>query len=281
MNKNFPYFIECDVENQFDIFDKCRILSNFIFRGHSNSTWHIESSFEREHNKHACDIPIGKAESDAIEFFEKRAHLYDLAVSANSKLDDILSTMQHYGCPTRLIDFTHSLYVATYFAVSDIPENSTHYSIWAINYDRLSHAHRTLNLNEESVLEQVALKDIVQDSFNLIPPAVIPISPTKLSRRMSAQQGVLLIQTKLNMPFLDNLCATLQIDNSPEKISSSDFKNIENSLLIKVKIIKFNFSKSHAKNIRNHLLSLNLTSEQMYPDLSGLAKSTVEHIFWK
>jgi len=47
--------------------------------------------------------------------------------------DDLewLTLMQHYGTPTRLIDFSKSLFVALYIAINEsFTENSV---IWAVN----------------------------------------------------------------------------------------------------------------------------------------------------
>jgi hypothetical protein len=128
-----PKFIECYLENQLDSFPHARTLRSFIFRGHRVSSWDLSSSFEREFNKYPKSQMIEGAEEYSIEYFKKRSHLYELGLNNGSTLPDVLSCMQHYGCPTRLIDFTESYYVATYFAVSDPNYKSDDYSIWAIN----------------------------------------------------------------------------------------------------------------------------------------------------
>jgi hypothetical protein len=38
---------------------------------------------------------------------------------------EIFSIMQHHGAPTRLLDFTHSAYVACFFAVENEHLNNT------------------------------------------------------------------------------------------------------------------------------------------------------------
>jgi len=45
-----------------------------------------------------------------------------------------LAIMQHYGAPTRLLDFTYSPYVALYFALRNHDENkSKHAEVWGID----------------------------------------------------------------------------------------------------------------------------------------------------
>src|SRR5580704_15740200 len=46
-----------------------------------------------------------------------------------------LAAMQHYGAPTRLLDFTYSPYVALYFALRNRNDNEAESDaeVWAIN----------------------------------------------------------------------------------------------------------------------------------------------------
>ncbi len=60
-------------------------------------------------------------------YFQYRSHIrneYDYL--------EWLSIMQHFGAPTRLLDFTYSIYIALYFAIEHM--NQEEYSaIWCIN----------------------------------------------------------------------------------------------------------------------------------------------------
>jgi hypothetical protein len=51
-----------------------------------------------------------------LEQFKSNAHLYLTTLPRTFKNLEWLSLMQHYGTPTRMLDFTFSPYVAAYFA---------------------------------------------------------------------------------------------------------------------------------------------------------------------
>lgn len=114
-----PKFVLCEVENYRDLYPQIAKLRSFIFRGHKCASWKLISSLEREHDKYPRSQMIEGAEADSIEYFKKRSHLYRDFVPNPVSIVDLLTAMQHYGCPTRLVDFTKSFRVATYFAVND------------------------------------------------------------------------------------------------------------------------------------------------------------------
>lgn len=281
---NPPKFIQCTIDNQLEIFDFIRNMNSFIFRGHADSEWHLTSSFEREYNKYPRMQMIEGAEKGVIEFFKKRAHLYGTADSHIDRLSDLLCTMQHYGCPTRLIDFTRSFYVATYFAVSGSHTKEGNYSIWAINHPFLAHKSRELlgsTFKSEKDDYEYFLQEAIGNPIYKVPYGVFPVDGYKISRRMSSQQGVLLFQSYLGDSFMENLCRMFSIENKSTVVSFDEFTSITKNIINDVYIVKFNFSKAHAQSVRKELLSLNITSENMFPDFNGLAKSSTEHIFWQ
>lgn len=67
-----------------------------------------------------------------LDDFKYRFPLYD----SSKKIDEEnhvewLALMQHYGAPTRLIDFTSSIFVALHFALDGSYDKDS--VIWAIN----------------------------------------------------------------------------------------------------------------------------------------------------
>jgi len=89
----------------------------------------IKSSLERI-NEHYLEIRCKREkENDIIKHFQRRAHLYIPSPPKISNYIEWLALIQHYGGPTRLVDFTYSIYIATYFAVE---ESDCDAAVWAL-----------------------------------------------------------------------------------------------------------------------------------------------------
>jgi hypothetical protein len=92
----------------------------WVFRGHGRINWRIESSlvrFFRSHRGNIKRINYSPREEDAITKFRSSAHLHLAHVPAEDDKLSWLAIMQHFDAPTRLIDFTHSPFVALFFAL--------------------------------------------------------------------------------------------------------------------------------------------------------------------
>src|SRR5438067_773979 len=107
--------IECrtwgELVRQFDT------VKGWIFRGHASANWLLRSTLERR-------TPAGESafitERYLQQQFKRRAHTYLAGQSLPENAGDWLALMQHFGAPTRLLDFTRSPYVAAYFAFEEL-----------------------------------------------------------------------------------------------------------------------------------------------------------------
>src|SRR5439155_3865952 len=118
-------------------------LITFLFRGHARSNWRLVPSLVRQVAR--CDMSASEAlavERSARLEFSRQAHLH-LPAMLLAERDDAMSwwlTMQHYNAPTRLLDWTRSLFVAAYFAVEKDGESDG--VIWILHAPRMLHETR-------------------------------------------------------------------------------------------------------------------------------------------
>lgn len=82
--------------------------NNYIYRGQADAGWGIQSSLERVIGSGWSKETAKRFEDFSLSQFQSKCHLYDREnVEPSSKLA-WLSVMQHYGVPTRLVDFSES-----------------------------------------------------------------------------------------------------------------------------------------------------------------------------
>ena len=92
--------------------------SQWMFRAEKTSFHPLETSLDKAFND--CEITEKKSEVERklIRLFKRRYRLHvDSKMIAQNNLE-IISLMQHYGAPTRALDWTYSFFVAVYFAVN-------------------------------------------------------------------------------------------------------------------------------------------------------------------
>src|SRR4051794_8101362 len=108
-----------------------RATTRWAFRGHSSAEWPLVTSLERLSLLGGTPPGfLGNTEFWILHEFRRRAHILLPSAPAPECHLEWLALIQHYGGPTRLLDFTHSFYVAAFFAVENAVADA---AIWGVD----------------------------------------------------------------------------------------------------------------------------------------------------
>jgi hypothetical protein len=119
-----------------------RFRSPGAFRGLSDADYALDTTLMR------LGGPYNQLERHLMRNFKKYAHR---DVVENDSAWHWLAVAQHHGLPTRLLDWTHSPFVAMHFATANTEKFDCDGVIWCINYER---CHTLLPTRMRKILEQ-------------------------------------------------------------------------------------------------------------------------------
>lgn len=105
----------------------------WLCRGQSKPFGSLIPSIDREPRRNLSRPEKLALERQSIDIFRSTARFFTDQGERNSLFDDIaaLMVLRHYGVPTRLLDWSQSPYVATYFATCD--NDSEDGEIWVFD----------------------------------------------------------------------------------------------------------------------------------------------------
>ena len=212
----------------------------WVFRGQGLDEWDLCSSAERSIKpEEGCppdddqvDDLLNK-ECNAVRMFIREA-ANNPEYRRNSMID-YLALMQHYGCKTRLLDFSRSPLVSLFMAqesnetiVSSIKayfdkycDNEqtgngklpTKFAVWAICLDLFMTDEESGNWNTfiersfekaREILPKESSKNgekIIKKSSSQDEPGIVALFPEIGCERLSVQEGLFLVQKRVGYPF--------------------------------------------------------------------------------
>ena len=240
--------------------------NHFVYRGHTEKSWTLESSIRRIFTNDKLEDRIRKAETFSLEQFKSKFHLYDTTNKTPTTKLEWLSLMQHYGVPTRLLDFTESPYVALYFAIETYnPRQEDDFALYAIDYrstlqrsiDEIKKSDKAFSYTyEDAQRKQDEIYEKVIDRFSY--DILWVTEPKEVNLRLDRQAGCFLLS--------GNLTKTIE-----EILLQTQYEDIEAYKLI--------IPKQFYENIFALLKKVNITSNVIYGDIGGLAKSIRMTVF--
>jgi hypothetical protein len=239
--------------------------NNFIFRGHADATWGLTSSLERFLGTTWTPERARKFESRSLDLFKSKYHIYCGNEHVPRSKLAWLSAMQHYGVPTRLVDFSESPYIALYFALEEYdPREGKDLAIYALDYSAIMAESTRLISRMDSAFTPERAE--VQDRRDQIFDSTVDrysyeiawiTEPEQLNARIDRQCGTFLISGTLEHPIEKVLRLNLYHD---------------------CRKLKYIVPAALYENIYVALRKMNINSKVIYGDLAGLARSIKMHL---
>jgi hypothetical protein len=219
--------------------------SNWAFRGERDERWPLYSSLSRYLMNFAVAREAwAEQERRIIRIFKRKAHVY---LEQPPEVDDDfqwLAMMQHYGAPTRLLDFTWSPYVAAFFAMERSLGDGV---VWALNPSRIDSGRAPTESKMDPRIPGNFAKYYLKGHHRFIWMG----EPHTMNRRLIAQSGTFAVPGVLDMP-------------TEEILKDQDQENI---------LAKFVITHAVREVGMRELYRMNITFATLFPDLDGLAKS--------
>jgi hypothetical protein len=144
-----PVYVRIECTDVLSFFEYVKSMKprDWAFRGHAkfaendSNDWKVESTLNRFLRTHRPKINAKLSwyprERDQLNRFRASAHSHLSHLPEERDVLSWLALMQHYGAPTRLIDFTFNPTVALFFALRGAGPTTGPFSIHALHIDTI------------------------------------------------------------------------------------------------------------------------------------------------
>lgn len=213
------------------------------FRGRTSPDYTLSPTLFR-------DASLKRREGYLSVEFRRRAHRRMPELSSRF---DWLCAMQHHGLPTRLLDWTESLSVATYFSIGDVSWLSARPTIWMLDpfaLSSLTGSDSVIPIATDVRVEanaDIAFCDDWDQSEKIVSQIPLPVAPNFLFDRIAAQNGTFTIH-------------------------GTDVRPVETILFERKKTALFKFvaSPQRVTEIVNSIRLLRPSPDAIFPDIDGM-----------
>jgi hypothetical protein len=241
------------------------LKSTYIYRGQEDAAWTLLPSLTR----HTISLGFDRTkalevEADLKQRFKTRAHHFLDERLLPTGFATLLTTdaslqwwtlMQHYGAPTRLLDWTHSPLVALYFATRDCRNRDG--AVWSLHRGRFMAAARD-RFGEEPGDDRSHWRSDA-------PPArVLSFDSQRPTERMTAQQGAFTVSQDI---LLDHATGIEQVVDEITKDSDK--------FVIRRKYV---IPAAAKQSILRQLHHMNVTAAALFPGIDGLGVELSEMV---
>lgn len=261
-----------------------RLEGTWAFRGQRDAKWSLDPAIDRaslrsvklptDDGRDSTDEvllnPFGN-EKNMLEEFRCRAHNFLKSTPADDEILDWLALMQHYGAPTRMLDFTYSPYVAMYFAIEEAASvESLGHAVWAVSLDWLRSMSNQALSDIDAFFESASTSDTrkhakkinallqanIEEDRPGIPDVVTSATNLRVNERQAAQQGL----------FLFVLSSQIRLKVSLLKMMA------EPSVVQAPVLRRLVLSPEARLDLLFELKRMNITGASLFPGLDGFSR---------
>lgn len=230
------------------------------FRGVGDVNYHLIPSLYRHPDISSKSDLLGLEKKILIRFRERSLPYLNVLLQSNW---EYIFLMQHYGVPTRLLDWTENPLIAFFFALTSAKKNYTtnNYSnpaaVWVVSpklwnqmvFKHVSYQGVALSISDR-LLEPYEPLTVKTDEPPALPAAMFGLHN---SPRIVAQRGVFTIFGS-------------EIQSMDEIFQANSFPDQT--------LIKIILPDDKIQDLLNKLITTGYTDSMMFPSLDGLAKET-------
>lgn len=255
-------------------------LSGWVFRGQSDSSWKLETTLERAARLNGVDIrKIPDVENLVLKQFQRRASQYLTNAPDSENLLEWFSLIQHHGGPTRLLDLTHSFYVACFFAVE---KNVNESAVFCLNAPRIaSEGKRTEQEVRSSDISDFGSVNYCNAAIQAQTgnPLTVISEPFSMNERLAAQQGLFAIPFEGRQAFEYNLSLTTDPfrKDLPAPTRIEKINDVLDRLNDECSVFKIVIDPSMYSDIKRDLHLMNVNAATLFPGLDGFSRSLYSH----
>lgn len=239
-----------------------RTRSSYFYRGMPDASYRLVTSLRRN-----CKGAYTALEQPLLDNFIKYVRIEDPTI--NESIWKAMVIGQHYGLPTRLLDWTHSTLVALHFATTE--DNLDMLSqrdcvVWRIDLRDLNRNlpqkyKDYLNSKKTFVFSLDGLSDVAQSiqqyDDDMGKDAMVCFEPPSVDQRIANQYSFFAVMPS-GISDLEEFLDT-HTDNT----------------------VKYVINKNLRWELRDILDQFNINERMIYPGKSGIAKWLARHYFVK
>jgi hypothetical protein len=248
----------------------CYHVENSYFKTSLEKAFH---DFEPDKIQNGKQYTRRDLELALLREFQRKAYHHLKYYSERDNKIEWLTIMQHYGGPTRLLDWTYSFYAALFFALTKLDCEKEYAEVWALDAEWIGNKGDDFCDNDQKlkkllerrikdaikmdVLHNAILDKVFTDPENI----VFNLNAFRLNERLITQQGTFLVQGNINsnVSFDDNLKGM--------KLSSEEIHRIVIDITLRQK-----------KVILEELHKMNINGAALFPGLQGFAESLASQL---